>query len=370
MSANINVAGNLKRLRKQREITQEDLADFIGVTFQAVSKWERGDGFPDITFLPALANFFDVTVDEILGMDEMKNESHLDGVMEQLRQNEAAGKVEENISMLREEIKLFPNNFSLLHKLSHYLTYSGERINDIDAVKKNSAEALEINKKILAFCTDSGIRSRAHAEICYNYSCLGEHEKAIEQARKLPGLWDTQNYVLSGFLKGDEYIKAVQESLLQYVAMIHSELEDLSGVKNPEFELRWTNKERIEILKKSIKFYEALCEDGDYYFNCLYLSDTHRFIAELYLDEGNIEEALAFLAKAVSLAVSFDTLSEKAAYTSLLLNGLVFDRNAARKNIEGSCSSYMLNKLDREIYDAVRCDKRFSGFTEELRRYA
>lgn len=38
----INIADNLKRLRKQREITQEDLANFIGVSFQAVSKWERG----------------------------------------------------------------------------------------------------------------------------------------------------------------------------------------------------------------------------------------------------------------------------------------------------------------------------------------
>lgn len=38
----INIADNLKKLRKQREITQEDLANFIGVSFQAVSKWERG----------------------------------------------------------------------------------------------------------------------------------------------------------------------------------------------------------------------------------------------------------------------------------------------------------------------------------------
>ena len=64
---NINIADNLKRLRKQRELTQEDLANFIGVSFQAVSKWECGDGYPDITILPALANFFDVTLDEYAG---------------------------------------------------------------------------------------------------------------------------------------------------------------------------------------------------------------------------------------------------------------------------------------------------------------
>lgn len=63
---NINLAKNLKRLRKQREMTQENLADFIGVSFQAVSKWERGEGYPDITLLPVIANFFGVTLNSLV----------------------------------------------------------------------------------------------------------------------------------------------------------------------------------------------------------------------------------------------------------------------------------------------------------------
>ena len=46
---------NLKKYRLQKELTQEDVADYLGITAQSVSKWERGESYPDITLLPALA---------------------------------------------------------------------------------------------------------------------------------------------------------------------------------------------------------------------------------------------------------------------------------------------------------------------------
>jgi transcriptional regulator with XRE-family HTH domain len=70
----LNLAENLKKLRKGRGITQEELANFIGVSFQAISKWERDEGYPDITLLPSIANFFNVTLDELLGMNEIQNQ--------------------------------------------------------------------------------------------------------------------------------------------------------------------------------------------------------------------------------------------------------------------------------------------------------
>lgn len=69
---NLNIGSNLKRLRKERKLTQEDLAKFIGVSFQVISKWECGDSYPDITILPVLAKFFNTTIDEFLGVEEVK----------------------------------------------------------------------------------------------------------------------------------------------------------------------------------------------------------------------------------------------------------------------------------------------------------
>jgi len=68
------IAENLKALRKNREWTQEEMAEAIGVSPQSVSKWERGDTCPDITLLPVLSNLYKVSVDAIIGMDKI-NES-------------------------------------------------------------------------------------------------------------------------------------------------------------------------------------------------------------------------------------------------------------------------------------------------------
>ena len=63
----LKLSENIVRLRREKNVTQEALAAFVGVTKGAVSKWENGTTLPDVATLPLLASFFDVTVDEILG---------------------------------------------------------------------------------------------------------------------------------------------------------------------------------------------------------------------------------------------------------------------------------------------------------------
>ena len=65
---NITISENLRKLRKQRNVTQEALADHLAVTPQAVSRWKSGAGYPAIEYLPDLAGFFSVSVDELLGV--------------------------------------------------------------------------------------------------------------------------------------------------------------------------------------------------------------------------------------------------------------------------------------------------------------
>ena len=68
----INIARKLVTKRREKGITQEDVALYIGVSKASVSKWETGKSYPDITFLPQLATYFNVSIDELMGYSPLQ----------------------------------------------------------------------------------------------------------------------------------------------------------------------------------------------------------------------------------------------------------------------------------------------------------
>ena len=66
----LKIGEKIKELRKAQDVTQEKLADYLNISYQAVSKWENGLALPDITLIPALAGFFGVSADYLLGIDD------------------------------------------------------------------------------------------------------------------------------------------------------------------------------------------------------------------------------------------------------------------------------------------------------------
>ena len=74
---NLKIGKRIKNLRNRDDVTQEKLADAIGVTSQAISKWENEIGYPDIEYITPIANFFNVTIDELFGHDKGENENKI-----------------------------------------------------------------------------------------------------------------------------------------------------------------------------------------------------------------------------------------------------------------------------------------------------
>jgi transcriptional regulator with XRE-family HTH domain len=69
MMSDIRIGRKIAAKRREKCVTQEELAGFLGVSKPAVSKWESGQSYPDITLLPVLATYFNMTVDELLGYE-------------------------------------------------------------------------------------------------------------------------------------------------------------------------------------------------------------------------------------------------------------------------------------------------------------
>ena len=109
------LAENIRVLRKERFLTQEQLAEVLGVTTGAVYKWEAKLSQPELNMVMELADFFDTSVDVLLGY-EMKD-NHLEKSVERLKQY----RHEKNMDGLAEaekSLKKYPNNFDIVYNLS------------------------------------------------------------------------------------------------------------------------------------------------------------------------------------------------------------------------------------------------------------
>ena len=87
----INIGTKIKELRKRIGKTQENMANALGVTPQAISRWEANSGYPDIEILPVIANYFHITIDELFGYSKDREEAdcftNVDVLVAQCQQN-------------------------------------------------------------------------------------------------------------------------------------------------------------------------------------------------------------------------------------------------------------------------------------------
>ena len=108
----------IKRLRQQNGLTQEQLADKLGVSFQSISRWEGGASYPDIELIPEIAGFFRVTTDELMGLDKSLREKKLEEALLQLVGNVP---LEERVKIQRQIHRDFPHDSGVLYGLIHTL---------------------------------------------------------------------------------------------------------------------------------------------------------------------------------------------------------------------------------------------------------
>jgi len=188
----IKIGEKIKELRKKTDVTQERFAEYLGVTAQAVSKWEVGSGYPDIELLPSIANFFNITIDELMCFDILKNQEKIKKILKQITLHWLKGTA---VEFLRNAVQEFPNNFELLYHLANVLKSEG---NTGEEKLKNVQESISICKRILEDCTnDDSLRFRTLQSLACSYNQIGDKEKAIETAYKLPSETNSRESVLT-----------------------------------------------------------------------------------------------------------------------------------------------------------------------------
>lgn len=206
----LQIGTNLRNLRRAQDLTQEEVAAHLGVSFQAVSKWERGEGLPDITMLPALARYFGVTLDDLFGLNAPAAAERYQNINRQWEENNCAGRHPENAALMRAALKDYPNDALLLVQLSTSLDKLDGTEEEKQAYLHQSIAAQE---QILHYCDDPEVVNATRFNICFAYWKNGEPEKAISQAEKLPNLYKTRENALVHFFTGAPQRQIATEAL-------------------------------------------------------------------------------------------------------------------------------------------------------------
>lgn len=204
----INIGEKIKSFRKKREITQEQLADYLNISFQSVSKWECGDAYPDITMLPKIALFFGVTTDELLCIDKLKEEKEIDEYHKRHYEKLNIGHTKEAIAIMREANAKYPGNYRVMYHLAYAMNMDACAVPDAEYQHNAYKEIISIGEKVLAECKDKKTQHGIVEVMCNAYSRLTEKEKAKKLIdENLGDLWRSREHMLNNVFDGEELIK-------------------------------------------------------------------------------------------------------------------------------------------------------------------
>ena len=184
----INLKEKLRALRQQKNITQEALANHLGITPQSVGKWERGEGFPDITLLPKIAFYFDVTVDELLCVDQTRVEETIAKYKRQAAIYQNNGENEKNLELCEKAYTEFPNNCDVIEQLM----YAINRKAQYPCPKDEANRIVALGEALLAKSANATQREHAVQYLCYTYHLICNNEKALYYANMGGSIYATR----------------------------------------------------------------------------------------------------------------------------------------------------------------------------------
>lgn len=322
---NIYLGENIKRLRREKDITQETLAEFLGVTFQSISKWERGESYPDITLLPAIAGFFNVSIDELMGVNKAQDEEEIKRLLQEHDNFTDTKLILKAITNLREK---FPTDFRVQLRWMGYLIF----YDDYDTLEQRIPQIMSIYQNIQNNCTKDSIRICAKRYYIYlmgNLACKENPKVTFEDyepvIREMPLMRDSRENYCSFYRlhKHPDADKIIMEALEEQLFLFYGAISDYYFIS------KFDRDYQINIIEKTKDFFNYIYDDGNYsrmwrsVMSCCY-----GMLGYFYFEKGDEEKSLHNLRRSAELAVKFDNLDRVTTLHSTLFEGKTFDKQS------------------------------------------
>ncbi len=309
-----NIGKRIRELRVKNNLTQEKLASYLNVSFQTVSKWERGTNSPDLSYIVPLANLLHTTTDFLLGNETQTGETDVRRQeLEKAWKTERYGLQdgEKLIAAAQALVSAYPDNPVYWCWLAY-----GERIRAYELRDKDWEDMLNRSlghyRMVIDDCEETNWREEALESAVYILNNLDKCEEALQYANQLPkGIRRDRAY--RACLPKEERIQHIQKMRESAMLKFLNELLELAFKEH-----LWAAELIITILSNMIP-------DENYLTYHNYLREAYTWCASGYTTNGRYEDALTALENAWKHTQAFDhwkTLGGEQAYTAPLMDRL------------------------------------------------
>ncbi len=342
----------IKKLRREADYTQESLAELLGISPQAVSRWECDQAMPDISMLPRLANLFDVSTDVLLGIDLGQKERKTDEIAALANSRLSDGYSDEAVRILREGLLTYPNSYKLMCALSDALFLRGE----LD-------ESLKLAEWVMEHAADLELQVQAISGACCIYDRQGQHERAVELAQTIPEFG--RDDLLHNLLTGSAHVDQLRhEALIDGTTALFCLFQLIRSVGD-DGTPAYTPTEQRKLCEKCLALYDLFFEDGDFYFYEQFPAQLHRELARLDTAEGKADGAVAHLREYVRRGLLFAAYDPEAPHTSLAFRGET-DGGWVRREPDFDYRRELAEWLDDAAFDPLRGREDFDALRKSL----
>jgi len=296
-----HIGEKIKELRRARDMTQDELASALGVTYQTVSKWETGANSPDLSLIVPIARLFGVTTDELFCFSESADELKRAELQKRYEETYKTGSMPDRMAVCEEAVKEFPGDMKWLNEYAWCIWCNAVVKSDDEEFRVMRDRATELFRKVIENCNDDGIKANAVEGIVQCLPEKGENSEAMHYAELFPqSEFDSgrREELIVSCLTGEaraarreELLMKKFESLLRYL-----DLNVKAG--------RETARKMIELF----------FPDGKYYR----LNDSMRTIAladaRADISAGKLDEAVGHMKEARRYAEKLDELDSRGEY--------------------------------------------------------
>lgn len=389
----IEIGEKIRELRRRDGRTQEDLAEALGVTCQAVSRWEASGGYPDMEMIPAIANYFGVNIDALFGF-ESNRDRKIEEIIARVDAYGLKGRsddkwVEDCLEILREGLAEYPQDEKLLIKLADTLSEAGWRRHcewlyydeegyirhDYDRHRKNEywTEAVKICEKLAESAKDNRIVAKAISILVLLYRNFGENDKAVMYAGRMTELKNSRELLLAAATDGREEAKYIGDALLKMADKFAEQLVYglITCIHHYDSDMP------IEKVKGAISLFHLLCDDGNFGEYNDRLISLYLYLSRLQWERGYHDDAFESLDRALDHAKALDAIEDgrEYSYTAPLLSGITFRFSVHEQQAPGKIAErlpddwpFWCNPDCSQVAKEIKADPRWARWVEKTKQ--